>query len=283
MATAKSRGWGTGWPRCQNKEMIWVTAGGIDLLVRREIGLLVQGFVNEIVARGYPVVQVPDDWGFSCRPVRGTKYPSNHSWGLAIDINATRNPQSRVLVTDMPQWMPEVAAKWGFAWGGNYQTRPDAMHFEFMGTPSDARYIVGHVRSDDIPPSSLVYGNDLWIELKDYSELTPDTVTDACGVPDGVGAWRCTAGGKIIPSQGAPVIPDVSHVKLNAPITAIVPYSREGAWLIGGDGGIFACGNAPPIQPYLNIVGYICGANREADGALALIGSEGHGYYYPVP
>ena len=44
--------------------------------------------------------------------------------------------------TDMPEWMPALWKLYGVPVGGDYSSRQDAMHYEFMGTPADAaRYI----------------------------------------------------------------------------------------------------------------------------------------------
>jgi hypothetical protein len=43
-----------------------------------------------------------------------------------------------VLITDMPAWMPDLWNAYGFKWGGDYRTRPDAMHYEFIGSVADA-------------------------------------------------------------------------------------------------------------------------------------------------
>jgi hypothetical protein len=37
----------------------------------------------------------------------------------------------------MPAWMVGMWTECGFRWGGAYQGRKDAMHFEYMGSPSD--------------------------------------------------------------------------------------------------------------------------------------------------
>jgi hypothetical protein len=42
------------------------------------------------------------------------------------------------LITDMPAWMPDLWNAYGFRWGGDYINRPDAMHYEFMGSVADA-------------------------------------------------------------------------------------------------------------------------------------------------
>lgn len=139
MATsASARGWGPGWPANRTTDMRRASGGGIKLFVHRDIADLIEWLCDETVKLGYNLDARADDWGYCCRPIRGSSTPSNHSWGLAVDINATANPMGGRLITDIPQ---EVVALWeakGFRWGGNYKSRPDAMHFEFMGTPADA-------------------------------------------------------------------------------------------------------------------------------------------------
>lgn len=135
---ASKRGWGPGWPNCQPGTIVTITRpDGLRLPVRREIAPLVAWLIAETERRGYDV-KPGQTWGYACRAIRGSHTASNHSWGLAVDINAPANPMTSHLVTDMPDWMPELWARYGFRWGGTYRTRPDAMHYEFMGTPADA-------------------------------------------------------------------------------------------------------------------------------------------------
>lgn len=77
--------------------------------------------------------------GFACRGIRDSSAPSNHSWGLAVDLHSLANPMGSRLVTDMPRWMPELWTGHGFAWGGAYTGRKDAMHYEYVGTPAELR------------------------------------------------------------------------------------------------------------------------------------------------
>lgn len=65
------------------------------------------------------------------RDVRGSLEPSIHSWGLAIDLNASQFP----LGSDAKQ-LPiiiEAFESHGWFWGGNFQTRKDPMHFQRAG------------------------------------------------------------------------------------------------------------------------------------------------------
>lgn len=162
---AENRGWGPGWPSCQQEAQVKITRDdGLRLPVHQDIAEMVALLMAETEQRGYDIK--PDHTGgFVCRPVRGTERPSNHSWGLAVDINWRNNPHRDVLVTDMPFWMPELWWRYRFFWGGWYRKRPDAMHYEFVGTPADAgalteqarvefSSLADHVLIDEPTPSS---------------------------------------------------------------------------------------------------------------------------------
>lgn len=131
------------------------------------------GFYNEIQSRGY-VVRNGGPYVFRCtastsKDCKGlTRYAlSNHAYGLAQDINTVENPMKAYyssgttsacampMTTDMPRWVVQVAEKWGLYWGGyawssgcaspsTWRTKVtrDPMHFEFNGTPAQARAIL---------------------------------------------------------------------------------------------------------------------------------------------
>jgi hypothetical protein len=149
--------WGRGWPNCQSSHIVTVTANGLRLPVRREIAPLVAALVKDLQrARGR---RFRKDWsfGFACRAIRNTDRPSNHSWGLAIDLDAPENPQLTLakhraphvlrknfdgvgaLRSTMPRNAKKIAERHGFRWGGTYSKKPDPMHFEFIGSIADAR------------------------------------------------------------------------------------------------------------------------------------------------
>jgi D-alanyl-D-alanine carboxypeptidase len=137
--------WGSGWENCQGSKIdssFSVSGTRFPGGMRHELVDLVTMLVQECKNRGYRF-GTPDDpsygcWGFSCRCISGSNNPSNHSWGLAVDINAPSNPYTSPLVTDMPGWMPDLWNAYGFRWGGDYSGSKDAMHYEFMGSVSDA-------------------------------------------------------------------------------------------------------------------------------------------------
>lgn len=136
---AEARGWGAGWPNCQGNQQQRVTAGGVTVNVRREIARLVEYALRETAKTGY-VLKQAQTGAFVCRPIGGTRTPSNHSWGLAIDLNWQENPFTTNAAA--PRTItPAVVGIWksvGFSWGGDWSGKKDFMHMEFNGSPADA-------------------------------------------------------------------------------------------------------------------------------------------------
>lgn len=149
MSLVPNSSWG---PPCKGSIKTVVLSNGVKLPVREEMVELIALLSNETMRRGYNLV--PGwCWGWSCRKIRKTKIRktstwSNHAWGLAVDLNAPKNPRKRPKTTDMPDWMPALWKSYGFRWGGDYTTTPDTMHFEFMGSVSDAAMFTARARSE---------------------------------------------------------------------------------------------------------------------------------------
>jgi hypothetical protein len=135
---ASARGWGSGWPACQTSKQVTITiTGGARITVRREISELTRLLLNECVRRGYKIFG-NQSGGYNCRAIAGTTIPSNHSWGLAGDVNWNQNPMSSPMQTNIPPWMVSFMWAYGFFWGGWYTGTKDPMHFEFIKTPTAA-------------------------------------------------------------------------------------------------------------------------------------------------
>ncbi len=135
--SARTKGWGSGWPNCQSSKMAKASAPGpASAQVRKEIVPLVETLFAITELEGYKL-KAASTGGYNCRPIAGTRIASNHSWGLAVDMNWNDNPYSLIFKSDIP---PAVVHAWeqaGFYWGGRYRVRKDAMHFEYLGAPSD--------------------------------------------------------------------------------------------------------------------------------------------------
>jgi hypothetical protein len=136
-------GWGPGWPDCQHDKFVSVVVGGVRLRARSEVADLVGFLISRTGRLGYEVKPEGEPcggtWGVACRAIKGTEppVPSWHSWGLAVDINASCNPMSTRWRCNIPPAVVELWECAGFYWGGRYESVHDPMHFEYLGAPTD--------------------------------------------------------------------------------------------------------------------------------------------------
>jgi hypothetical protein len=121
--------------------MVPLSVNGVSFVggVHKRIADLLQMLLEECAARGY-VFHSGQCWGFAGRFTKRpdgsqTKTPSNHSWGLAVDVNSLINPYGGTH-HNFPQWMLDLMHEYGFRWLG--PAINDQEHFDFCGTPIDA-------------------------------------------------------------------------------------------------------------------------------------------------
>jgi len=155
--SAQAKGWGRGWPTNRVHDMTRVKAdrSGTSINVHKRIARLVDMLLDETERRGYRL-NPHKCGGYVCRQIFGkghrpTGRPSNHSWGLAIDLNWNSNVErwDGKVVTDMPSWLPKLWGRYGFFWGANYSGgHRDPMHVEFMGSPDDADDMTAKARRE---------------------------------------------------------------------------------------------------------------------------------------
>lgn len=84
---------------------------------------------EEIVSRGLADKINPREYAGCYYPrfIAGSTNLSNHSFGLALDLNVPGN--GRGTVGEMDREVVSIFKKWGFAWGGDW-SYTDPMHFE---------------------------------------------------------------------------------------------------------------------------------------------------------
>jgi D-alanyl-D-alanine carboxypeptidase-like protein len=87
----------------------------------------------ELSRRGLAGLVNPGDYAgcYAPRRIQPRGQLSLHAWGLAVDLNASRNPFRGRSHQD-PR-LVRIMERHGFTWGGRWPTRPDPMHFEFRG------------------------------------------------------------------------------------------------------------------------------------------------------
>ena len=85
--------------------------------------------LHEVVERGLADEIHPGEYAGCYYPrfIAGTTTLSNHSFGLALDLNVPGN--QRGTVGEMDRGVVAIFKKWGFAWGGDWRYT-DPMHFE---------------------------------------------------------------------------------------------------------------------------------------------------------
>ena len=89
---------------------------------------------------------------YNPRKISGSSKWSNHAYGIAVDINSEENGFNTGHGT-MPK--PVVAAfkSEGFAWGGDYKSRTDPMHFEAVDRGQGERSFEHWLAYYNEPPS----------------------------------------------------------------------------------------------------------------------------------
>ncbi len=87
----------------------------------------------DLARRGLAHLVDPGDYAgcYAPRRIPTSGTLSLHAWGLAVDLNASRNPQGSPPHQDLR--LVHVMERHGFSWGGRWPTVPDGMHFEFHG------------------------------------------------------------------------------------------------------------------------------------------------------
>ena len=86
--------------------------------------------VNDLEAAGYKI-NPQTSGGFNDRFIAGTKTPSQHAYGLAVDVNWDKNPRGGAAEEIPADLANKLATKWGLTWGGNWAgASRDPMHFE---------------------------------------------------------------------------------------------------------------------------------------------------------
>ncbi len=93
-------------------------------------------------------------WGYAVRNIRGSATAvSNHASGTAVDLNAPAHPlgvaTARTFTSAKAAAVQKILRECDgvIRWGGNYQGRQDAMHFEVVGSPGQVAALAARIRA----------------------------------------------------------------------------------------------------------------------------------------
>lgn len=130
-----------------------------------DVFTVLQHLALQLDERVEPIVRADwhqaDDWGFNYRPTTGGGSLSNHASGTAIDYNATRHPynvaasanftsaQIREIHKILNEIVDDSDAR-VLAWGGDYQSHPDAMHFEVAANKTRVAQAARRIKEMDM-------------------------------------------------------------------------------------------------------------------------------------
>lgn len=186
MSRGDARGWGPGWPRGVPPSQLTTIESKISkvkLLLHVDIAPLVKFAVDEVEARGYIYdfgpTDINDDWSYANRQIGNTGVASEHSRGIAVDMDATKYPQGQ-RKRRPPQWVDDIWAKYGFI-NGVYWANPDPMHYETRLTRAEAKWLIAslaahHLNNTEppMPPSAPIPRRD--DGMKVYKLIYPNRV-----------------------------------------------------------------------------------------------------------
>jgi hypothetical protein len=174
----------------------------------------------QVMAQHDYAIRTGDTDSYNCRPITGGTGLSLHSYGIALDVNWNTNPyiktpdrrkvrystrrsqdargqdvKSGVADTDMTSDMIDdiraiktVDAKTVFAWGGDFSTAKDAMHFQIDLTPDELARGVDwgtHPVVAEAPVPAFVRRGDVGAEVAYYQRKLARLSPKSPGTPDG--------------------------------------------------------------------------------------------------
>jgi hypothetical protein len=177
-----------------------------------------------------------------------------------------------------------------------YGFRRSKARFRFLaehGTttcPTDLEWLKANldaVAGAHVAAIGEVCGHPTGIGRADGGVEPTKAAVDVTAHPDGA-IWVFTDDGRVLCEGTAKECGSLAGIRLNGPIVAgVLTEDRTGYWMVGADGGIFAFGSAPPIQPYTPLFQEyargerkIVRACRHGNGLL-LLSNRGERYLLP--
>lgn len=184
MATSTQlRNWWADW-RCDTSKYARVAFPGAgrewNLLVADKTVPLWEAFTGIMRNHNY-LFRESAGGSYNCRKIANTDSWSLHAYGLAVDLNPSKNPYGKPLRHDFPpQFIADVLdltsnGKQAFTWGGGWST-PDSMHWQINVSPED----VAEPETNDVkPPAWAVTATQWHIDHNIYTDASPDDVDES--------------------------------------------------------------------------------------------------------
>lgn len=152
-----------------------ILAGDVSTIARWQIARY--GFAVEPIIAG-------TCWGWYVKKITGSDVYSNHASGTAWDINADKHPMGKPASDSMSGRQISacrviVAASEGvLRWGGDF-SRPDPMHWEIVGGPSEVNAFANKLRKATGMDEKSIWGTS--IPLQDPQETAAGALWELHG------------------------------------------------------------------------------------------------------
>jgi hypothetical protein len=122
---------GTAAQAAANMVPIKVPGTNRTVMVHKDAAAAFTGYLSDLAKTGYNLKDVQT---YADRKMRGGEKPSEHSFGLALDVNPNANVRGVGGTTDLPPNLHELAAKWGLISGADWRGKDyDPMHVQWAG------------------------------------------------------------------------------------------------------------------------------------------------------
>lgn len=170
-----------GWPlvtadKLDNSYIPGTKVKAVPGLLKGDVAWLLQWVGSEFNKRVDPLI-TPGCWGWNApTPIPGSNVYSNHCSGTAIDLNAPHFPWTvKSMSARQREECRKIVNQTGgvVAWGGDFTTVTDEMHFEINGSAEDVENIVVKLKGDTMQKVDLFTARRLaYAILGDKTALT---------------------------------------------------------------------------------------------------------------
>lgn len=239
---AQERGWGRGWepglpigtrPASWPGTIVPLVVRGVPFAggIREELHDLAELLIEECLEQGWLLkLDDPGCWGGAFRPTKRsdgtyTTTPSNHSWYTALDVNAPHNvygvPSPQQIPDDAKFNMPELLREYGWRWLG--PPIKDWMHFDFAGSPADAKDMLLKARKNGIGMALSDEDKKTLADARRFLAALDETIHPDGPIEAGNRVGRAVKKSEATQPTPAPGDPHVHDVKVLAKVLTTGP------------------------------------------------------------
>lgn len=149
-----------GWPLIDSSQLDNSPIPGANVkpvpgILKGDVAWLLRWVGSEFNKRVDPLI-TPGCWGWNAlTPIPGSNIYSNHCSGTAIDLNAPHFPWTlKTMSTRQREECRKIVnqTEGVVAWGGDFTTKTDEMHFEINGTSQDVARVVKKLKGGQMDP-----------------------------------------------------------------------------------------------------------------------------------